>query len=152
GALGIGGLTLADLLRLRAHASAPAPAKAVILINLPGGPPHIDMYDMKPDAPAEYRGEFKPIKTNVSGFDICELMPRQARIADKLALVRNLQMSTNSHNEGKEVFSGFLYDDLDSKGRLPGAKGDPRPAFGCVASRLGAARKGMPPYVSLRGQ
>jgi hypothetical protein len=151
GALGIGGLTLADLLRWRAQAAAPAPTKAVILINLPGGPPHIDMYDLKPDAPAEYRGEFRPIQTNVPGFDLCELMVRQAKIADKLAVVRNLQMSTNAHNEGKEVFSGFLYDDPDAKGKLPGAKGDPRPAFGCVASRLGATRKGMPPYVSLRG-
>jgi hypothetical protein len=61
-------------------------------------------------------------------------------------------MSTSSHNNGKEVFSGFLYDDPESKGRLPGAKGDPRPALGCVVSRLGANRTGMPPHVSLRGQ
>jgi hypothetical protein len=153
GTLGIGGLTLADLLRARASGeTAPAPNKSVILINLNGGPPHIDMYDLKPDAPAEYRGEFKPIRTNVPGFDICELMPRQAKIADKMAIVRNLQMSTNAHNNGKEVFSGFLYDDPGSKGKTPGAKGDPRPAFGCVVSKLGAASKGMPPYVSLRGQ
>src|SRR5262249_44075949 len=112
---------------------------------------HIDMYDLKPDAPAEYRGEFKPIRTNLPGFDICELMPRQAKIADKMAVVRNLQMSTSSHNGGKEVFSGFLYDDLDRKGQLPGAKGDPRPAFGCVVSRFGTTRKGMPPHVTLRG-
>jgi hypothetical protein len=152
GVLG-GALTLADVLRLRAQTSdLPAPAKAVIMINLNGGPPHIDMYDLKPEAPAEYRGEFKPIRTNVPGFDICELMPKQAKIADKLAVVRNLQMSTNAHNEGKEVFSGFLYDDPGARGRLPGAKGDPRPALGCVASRLGAVRTGMPPYVSLRGQ
>jgi hypothetical protein len=152
GTLGIGGLTLADLLRLRAHGqAAPAANKSVILINLPGGPPHIDMYDLKPDAPAEYRGEFKPTRTNVPGFDICELMPRQAKIADKLAVVRNLQMSTNSHNGGKEVFSGFLYDDPDSRGKLPGAKGDPRPALGCVVSRFRNDRKGMPPHVSLRG-
>jgi hypothetical protein len=125
----------------------------VILINLPGGPPHIDMYDLKPDAPAEIRGEFKPIRTNVPGFDICELFPRQAKIADKLAVVRNLQMSTGSHNGGKEVFSGFLFDDPESKGQLAGEKGEnrPRPAFGCVVSRLKAARKGMPTHVSLRG-
>jgi hypothetical protein len=79
-------------------------------------------------------------------------MPLQAKIADKLAVVRNLQMRTNSHNGGKEVFSGFLYDDPESKGRLPGAKGDPRPALGCVVSRLGDNRTGMPPHVSLRGQ
>ena len=154
GSLGIGGLTLADLLRLRARGagSPKAPDKAVIMVNLPGGPPHIDMYDLKPEAPAEYRGEFRPIRTNVPGFDICELMPYQAKIADRLAVVRNLQMSTNAHNGGKEVFSGFLYDDPSSKGMLPGAKGEPRPAFGCVASRLLAAAKDMPPYVSLRGK
>jgi hypothetical protein len=153
GTLGVGGLTLADVLRLRAEgAGAEAKGRAVILINLNGGPPHIDMYDLKPDAPAEYRGEFKPIRTNVPGFDICELMPRQARIADKMAVVRNLQMSTNSHNGGKEVFSGFLYDDLESKGKLPGAKGEPRPALGCVVSRFGATTRGMPPHVSLRGR
>jgi len=152
GALGVGGLTCADLLRLRAQGqAAPAQARSVILINLPGGPPHIDMYDLKPDAPAEYRGEFKPIRTTVPGFDLCELMPRQARIAEKLAVVRNLQMSTNAHNGGKEVFSGFLYDDPEAKGKLPGAKGEPRPAFSCVISRFGATRKGMPPHVSLRG-
>jgi hypothetical protein len=152
GALGLGGLTLADLLRARAHGAAePGTARSVILINLPGGPPHIDMYDLKPAAPREYRGEFKPIRTNVPGFEICELMVRQAKLADKLGVVRNLQMSTNAHNGGKEVFSGFLYDDPGARGKLPGARGDPRPAFGCVVSRLGASRRGMPPHVSLRG-
>jgi hypothetical protein len=153
GGLGLAGLTLADVLRLRAESPAAAEAspKAVIMINLNGGPPHIDMYDLKPDAPAEYRGEFKPIRTRVPGFDICELMPRQALITDKLALVRNLQMSTNAHNEGKEVFTGFLFDDPGKKGQLPGAKGEPRPALGCVVSRFGTTPKDMPPYVSLRG-
>jgi hypothetical protein len=153
GTLGVGGLTQADLLRLRAEgAGTETKGRAVILINLNGGPPHIDMYDLKPDAPAEYRGEFKPIRTNVPGFDLCELMPRQARIADKLAVVRNLQMSTNAHNGGKEVFSGFLYDDPGARGKLPGAKGEPRPALGCVVSRFGATTRGMPPHVALRGR
>src|SRR5262249_42828289 len=97
GGLGVAGLTLADVLRLRASAgTTAAPPRAVIMILLGGGPSHIDMYDLKPNAPAEVRGEFKPIKTNVPGFDISELMPQQARIADKLALVRNLQMTTSS--------------------------------------------------------
>jgi hypothetical protein len=150
GVLGVGGLSLADVLRLRAQAPF-ATARAVITINLNGGPPHIDMYDLKPDAPAEYRGEFQPIRTNVPGFDICELMVEQAKIADKLAVVRNLQMSTNAHNEGREVFSGFLYEDPGARGKLPGAKGDPRPSYGCVINKFGAARNGMPPHVSLRG-
>src|SRR5215831_19086746 len=86
------GLTLADFLRLRALAGPDAPrAKSALLIHLSGGPSHLDMYDMKPQAPVEYRGEFRPIRTNVPGMDICELMPRQARIADKFSLIRNLQ-------------------------------------------------------------
>jgi hypothetical protein len=87
GALGLGGLTLADLLRLKAQgAVAPKSAhKAVIMIFLSGGPSHIDTYDMKPNAPVDIRGEFNPIKTTVPGLDICELMPRQAQMAKKLA-------------------------------------------------------------------
>ena len=85
GALGFGGLTMANIWRLRAQGANPAAAahKAVIMVYLPGGPSHIDMYDLKPSAPQEFRGEFRPIHTNVSGMDICELMPRQARMADK---------------------------------------------------------------------
>src|SRR5689334_21945930 len=74
GALGVGGLSLPDLLRLRADGRAPARPKSVIMIFLTGGPSHIDLYDMKPDAPAEYRGEFKPIATNVNGIQISEVM------------------------------------------------------------------------------
>ena len=92
GALG-GALGLSDVLRLQARAASNGAAspKAVILVCLNGGPSHIDMYDLKPDAPAEIRGEFQPIRTNVPGFDICEHLPLQAKIADKLAIVRSLQ-------------------------------------------------------------
>src|SRR4051812_35156515 len=81
GALGVGGLTLADLLRLRAQnlARPGKSGKAIIMVYLNGGPSHIDLYDMKPNAPLEYRGDFKPIRTNVPGMDICELMPLQAK-------------------------------------------------------------------------
>src|SRR6058998_2595801 len=83
GAFGAG-LTLADMLRLRASA-APAAAgttrnKSAIMIYLPGGPSHMDMYDLKPNAPTEYRGEFRPINTNVPGVQICEHFPLQARM------------------------------------------------------------------------
>src|SRR3954471_16716633 len=86
GALGLGGLSLAELLRCRAAGAEAARAshRAVIMIYLCGAPSHQDTYDLKPDAPAEYRGEFRPIRTNVPGIDICELMPLQARIVDKL--------------------------------------------------------------------
>src|SRR3954468_6239203 len=93
GALAVGGLTLADLLRLKARAApgSGTAGKAVIMVYLNGGPSHVDLYDMKPDAPEEYRGEFRPIKTNVPGMEICELLPLQARVADKFAIVRNMK-------------------------------------------------------------
>src|SRR5688572_4150451 len=80
GALGVGGLTMADLFRLRAWAAAGPPeaaAKSVIMVFLQGGPSHIDTYDLKPAAPVEFRGEFRPIRTKVPGLDVCELMPLQ---------------------------------------------------------------------------
>ena len=75
----LGGLSLADILRAEAAGHANTHAhRAVINVFLPGGPPHMDMWDMKPDAPREFRGEFKPIQTNVPGIQICELFPRMA--------------------------------------------------------------------------
>src|SRR6266480_4838699 len=80
GAFGAG-LTLADMLRMKAAANGRSSAnKAAIMIYLPGGPSHMDMYDLKPDAPAEFRGEFRPIQTNVNGMQICEHFPLQARM------------------------------------------------------------------------
>src|SRR5215210_4791119 len=95
GALGVGGLTLADVLRARAASGEKKSPRSVIMVYLPGGPSHIDMYDLKPKAPAEYRGEFSPIRTNVPGIDICELMPRQAAIADKFSILRGIRTHGN---------------------------------------------------------
>jgi hypothetical protein len=145
GALGAG-LTLADLLRARASASAqttrsPSSSKAAIMIYLPGGPSHMDMYDLKPDAPAEYRGEFRPIATNVPGIQICEYFPLQARMFDKLAVIRSV-VSVEEHSDSL-VMTGF------SEGTNRTAH---HPSFGSVVSRL---RQGttadVPPFVSLRG-
>jgi len=98
GTLALGGLSLADLLRRQALGAAPeASATVVIFVYLPRWPSHIDLYDMKPDAPVEIRGEFKPIKTNVPGMDVCELMPQQAKIADKWAVIRGFR-TTGSHD------------------------------------------------------
>src|SRR5688572_7655891 len=87
GALGVGGFSLAELIRLQAQGAAKTAQKpkSVIMICLPGGPSHIDMYDPKPDAPVEYRGEFGTIPTKVPGLNFCELMPLQAQIADKFS-------------------------------------------------------------------
>ena len=91
GGLALGGLALSDLLRLKAQGavSAAARGKSVIMICLGGGPSHIDTYDMKPGAPSEIRGEFRPIKSNVPGMELSELLPQQAKIADKFAVVRS---------------------------------------------------------------
>jgi hypothetical protein len=137
GALGLGGLTLADLLRLRARAGEKSSPRAVIMVCLAGGPSHIDMYDLKPNAPADVRGDFKPIKTNVPGFDICELMPLQAKIADKLALVRTVRFVEPMQHELEEVYTGF-------------PKAARRPSFGSVISRFRAGPDiKVPRYVSL---
>ena len=110
GTLALCGLTLADLLRLRATAGTDAPrAKSAIMIHLSGGPSHLDMYDMKPQAPVEYRGEFDPIRTNVPGMEICELMPLQAQIADKFAILRGAQIA-NLHT-GNMFYSGFPWQE-----------------------------------------
>src|ERR1700712_3365511 len=93
GAIGMAGLALPDLLRGRALAARQGEAvkdTAVIQIFLFGGPTHLETYDLKPDAPKEIRGEFKPIPTNVSGVQISEYFPRQARAMDKMAIVRSL--------------------------------------------------------------
>src|SRR5664279_5404443 len=101
GAFGAG-LTLADMLRAKSHATAttaaPSVSKSAIMIYLPGGPSHMDMYDLKPDAPMEYRGEFRPIATNVPGVQISEHFPRQARMFDKLTTIRSIA-SVDEHSD-----------------------------------------------------
>jgi hypothetical protein len=136
GALGLGGLTLADLLRLRSQAGEKSGPRSVIMVCLAGGPSHLDMYDLKPNAKAEYRGDFKPIRTKVPGFDICEHFPLQAQITDKLALVRTVQFIEPMQHELQELYTGF-------------PKNAQRPAFGSVISRFRDGNRQVPPYVSL---
>jgi hypothetical protein len=112
------------------------------MIYLPGGPSHMDMYDLKPDAPAEYRGEFRPIATNVPGIQICEHMPRQARMFDKLAVIRSL-VSVGEHSDS-ECMTGYS-ENVNRTAH--------HPSFGAVMSRIrGGAQSDIPPFVSLRGQ
>jgi hypothetical protein len=149
GTLGLGGPTLADLLRLKAQGAQPARSshKSVIMIYLCGAPSHIDMYDLKPQAPVEYRGEFKPIQTNVPGMEICELMPLQAKIADKLAIIRNLRALATDTHMPEELLTGFPFG---PSGGPASFKPGIRPVFGSVISKL-HRRNGtnLPPYVSL---
>jgi len=117
---------------------------SVILLWLDGGPSHLDLYDMKPDAPAEIRGMWKPIHTNVPGFDITELFPRQAKIADKFSIVRSL------HHDAGDHFTGGHWM-LTGRGGVNGANTAIRsPSIGSIATTVvGARRAGMPPYVSV---
>src|SRR6478672_11119811 len=142
GAFGAG-LTLADMLRLKAVAGATSPStriKSAIMVYLPGGPSHLDMYDLKPDAPAEFRGEFKPIATNVPGVQISEHFPRQAKMFDKVAVVRSL-VSVEEHSDSY-VMTGYS----EQANRT-----QHHPSFGAVVSKLRAGQDDLPPFVSLRG-
>src|SRR5438046_4189391 len=89
GALGLGGLTLPGLLRAEADAGVRPSHKSVILVYLVGGPPHQDLFDLKPDAPREVAGPWKPTATSVPGIQICEALPRLARVTDKLVVGRS---------------------------------------------------------------
>ena len=146
GSLGVGGFGLSDLLRLRAEAgpsTASAPDTSIIFVWLPGGPPHMDTYDLKPDAPAEYRGVFRPISTNVAGMDVCELFPLHARCADKYNLIRSVCHQFADHGGGHKRFL---------TGRLPaeptGFVND-APCVGSIVSKLRERRSvGVPNYVA----
>jgi hypothetical protein len=101
GGLALGGLALPNLLRAESAAglrSAGRQHKAVIMIFLPGGPSHQDMFDLKADAPAEVRGEFRPIPTNVPGLQICEHLPKLARLADKYTVIRSMVGAEDRHD------------------------------------------------------
>ncbi|HSQ55636.1 MAG TPA: DUF1501 domain-containing protein, partial [Gemmata sp.] len=144
GAFGAG-LTLADMLQARAATTKnkqPSRSnKAAIMIYLPGGPSHMDMYDLKPDAPVEFRGEFKPIKTNVPGVEICEHMPLQAKMWDKLACIRSI-VSVGEHSDSL-VMTGYS-EQLNRTAN--------HPSFGSVVSKIrGESNGAVPPFVSLRG-
>ncbi len=97
GGLALGGMTLTDVLAAEARSGVRNSHKAIIMIYLPGGPAHQDTWDLKMDAPSEIRGEFKPIKTNVPGIEICEYMPKLAKMMDKFAVIRSLVGARDEH-------------------------------------------------------
>ena len=137
GAFG-GAFTLVD--QLRAAPGSESLSKAAIHIVLAGGPSHLDMYDMKPEAPVEVRGEFRSIPTTVPGVRICELMPKQARMWEKFAVIRSVV--TRSGHDDAEISTGY---------NETVARNSSRPSFGSVMSKvLGPNRPGVPPTISLR--
>lgn len=141
GALGVGGLTLPQLLALESQAGQKvASHKSVIMIYLCGGPPHQDMYDIKLDAPIEIRGEFDPIPTNVPGIEVCQLLPNLARNMDKLVPIRTVVGCRDDH-AGYQCFTGHLSQNEPAGGW---------PHLGAAVSRLqGPVAPGVPPFVSL---
>ena len=140
GALGLGGLALPQLLEAEAKAGIRRSHKAVIMIYLPGGPPHQDMFDLKLDAPSEIRGEFKPIATNVPGIQICEHLPRLAAMMDKLAIIRSISDAVDDHSDF-HCMTG-----RSKRNQPPGGW----PTFGSVATKLlGPANRAIPPFVGL---
>ncbi len=127
GGLGLGGLALPEILRAEAQSGGGRSNKSIIMIFLPGGPPHQDMYDIKTEAPSEIRGDFKPINTNVSGIQICELFPRMARMMDKLVVIRSIVGAKDRH-EPFQCFTGRLRDNQPPGGWPCPKSFEPRPS------------------------
>ena len=141
GGLALGGASLPEILRAGSvNPHAPPRHKGIIMIFLPGGPPHQDMYDLKPHAPSEVRGEFQPIKTSVPGIEICELMPKLASRMDKLAIIRSLVGAHGPH------YAFQCLTGNHNRNQPPGGW----PALGAVLSKLdGPVNSYVPPFVGL---
>ncbi len=141
GALGMGGLTLSQLLSAESQAGQGNSQKSVIMIYMCGAPSHQDMYDLKMQAPAEIRGEFQPIQTAVEGIEICEHLPRLAAIMDKLIPLRSVVGSPSGAHD-----SYICYTGRPKPNEPPGGW----PALGATVSKLlGPATPAVPPFVGL---
>jgi len=134
GSLAVFGISLENVLRAQ-----PAKDMSCILLWQSGGCPHLDTFDMKPDAPKDYRGEFNPISTNVPGIQICELLPKSAQEADKFAIVRSMRSKENDHDRA-------LYYLMTGYGPLPTLG---FPSLGSVVSERFGPKNGLPPYVAV---
>lgn len=146
GSLGLGGLSLPGLLQAEQLAGLRNSRKAVIMIYMAGAPPHQDLYELKMDAPSEVRGEFRPIPTNVPGIEICELLPRMAKIMDKLVPIRSLYGAPNGSHDSFMCYTGKVGSTLDTNGQPPGGW----PSIGAVMSKLmGPVSENIPPFVGL---
>jgi hypothetical protein len=140
GGMLLGGLAMPTMLQAEANPKARG-HKAIINIYLPGGPPHIDMWDLKPDAPKEIRGDFRPIQTKVSGIEICELFPRIAAMMDKFTIIRSLADSDGDHS-AYQCMTGRKKSPQDPPGGWP-AMG------GWVSKVMGNVNEAVPAHLSL---
>jgi hypothetical protein len=156
GAVGLGGLTLPELLRAgetsaeqaAAHSRSRPRARSVVILYLSGGPSQLDMWDMKPEAPVEIRGTFRPIDTRVPGIQVCEHMPRMARIADKYTIIRSM-----SHGESEHLRAGYWVMTGAPMVRpvvqASGMMREDRPHAGAVLSRFLKGPATIPPFVMI---
>jgi hypothetical protein len=143
GFLGLAGLSLADVLRLRAAQGSAAKDTSIILIWKGGGPSHLDMWDLKPEAPAEYRGEFKPIRTNVNGIDVSEQLPLSAKQMDKFSILR----SVTHGDAGHESATHALLTGYKPTNDIPSNE---MPSYGSiVAKERGPNKPGLPAYIAV---
>ena len=140
GALGGTGLSLANYLQLtQAGEVKQGKAKSVIFISLGGGPTHMDTFDLKPEAPDEYRGEFKPTQTNVPGVEFSEHLPKMAKCADKFTILRGVSHTLVAHN------LGTLYMNTGNR-PLPSLQ---YPGFGAVTAKELETPNDIPPFVAV---
>jgi len=147
--VGLWSLGLADLLQLESAAAAGGPAprrKSILVLWLWGGPSHMETFDLKPDAPSEYRGDFRPVRTNVPGIDICEHLPLLARMADRYALIRSLHHDSTGHvNSTHTLLTGYPGEVEETPPYKP-----KYPDAWAVAHRMtGDWSRGVPPYFAL---
>src|SRR5579871_2754013 len=150
GGLGALGLMLPDLLEAQeaSRGATFGTAKRCILLFMSGGPPQQDTFDLKPDAPAEIRGEFKPIRTNVPGIEISEMFPRLAQQADKLAILRSVTHDSNIHTVGAHaMLTGNPYPKA-AAGEIAASPTD-FPQYGAVLSYLRYGNPHLPAFVAL---
>ncbi len=141
GTLGLGGLGLSQLFQAEASAGVRSSRKSAILIYLVGGPPHQDMFDLKPNAPKEIAGPWRPAATNVTGIQICEAFPRLARNMDKLVVIRSL-VGNQADHDASQVFNGHSPRKKTASGGWP--------QFGSSVVKVkGAIDRATPPFISL---
>ena len=141
GGLAMGGLSLPQILQAEQQQGIRRGHKAIINIFLPGGPPHQDMWDLKPNAPKEIRGEFNEISTNVPGIRIGDQFPRMAKMMDKFTIIRSM-VGANGRHDAWQCQTG--------RGNFGNQPAGGWPGMGAVLSKLhGAAAKGVPPFVGL---
>ncbi len=142
GGMVMGGLSLPQLLRAEAEAGVGRSHKAVINVFLPGGPPHLDMWDIKVDAPSEIRGEFQPIATNVPGIEISEMFPKIAAMADKFVFIRSMVGAKGGHDAFQCMMGHSPRDTPMPAGGWPAAGA-------WISHVLGPVHPGIPPHLSM---